>query len=402
MPESNVDQHIPRLIGDGVTPAELEDDPYPAFARLREGEPISWIAALNMWYLTRYEDVRAAILDPDRFTTSFEQSTIFDTFGSHMLTTEGVQHDRYRRATQGPFAPSCIRARFESAIAEAAGRLIEQFKHKKAVELRSAFAGRLPIQTILIVCGLPPSVEVQMRQWYDSFEHALANFIGDSTVRETAKSNVIGLHALLADAMTNAVGANEYSLLTTLVNAPPEERLSNEEIKRNLSIIFFGGISTVEALILNALWALFEHPAVFERVKADLTLLPQVLEETMRWLSPVQSATRHVIHGGVWHGVQFQAGDIVNCMLGAANRDPSVFPDPDRFDIDRPNVRRHLGFATGPHMCLGFNLAKAEVRISLEQLFTRLPNLTLVRRESEPPTGYEFRQPRRLTVQWSR
>jgi len=101
-----------------------------------------------------------------------------------------------------------------------------------------------------------------------------------------------------------------------------------------------------------------------------------------------------------WQGVQFSSHETVNCMLGAANRDPSVFADPDRFDLDRPNSRRHLGFATGAHACLGSHLAKAEVRIGLEILLSRLRNLRLERSLTEPPSGYEFRQSRKLTVSW--
>jgi cytochrome P450 len=152
-------------------------------------------------------------------------------------------------------------------------------------------------------------------------------------------------------------------------------------------------------LLLNCLWALFETQGALDRVRRDTTLIPQVIEETMRWLSPVQSATRHVTERFEWQGVEFATGDTVNCMLGAANRDPAIFADPDRFDLKRANSRRHLGFATGAHACLGSQLAKAEARIALEVLLA-LPGLRLDREASEPPTGYEFRQPRRLTVTW--
>jgi cytochrome P450 len=137
-----------------------------------------------------------------------------------------------------------------------------------------------------------------------------------------------------------------------------------------------------------------------QRVQSDLALLPQLIEETMRWLSPVQSATRHVIAPFEWQGIEFVSHDTVNCMLGAANRDPSIFTDPDRFDLDRANSRRHLGFATGAHACLGSHLAKAEVRIGLEALLRRLRSIRLERSLTEPPSGYEFRQSRRLTLRW--
>ena len=395
---SNLSLRFP--IGHEVTLAELESNPYPAFARLREREPISWIPALNMWYVVGYEDVRTALLDTTRMTTVSAQSTIFDTFGSHVLTSEGATHDYYRQALRHPFMPGFIRAHLESAILQAATALVAEFQMRGRADLRVEFASRLPIQVILLVCGLPADAETHMRHWYDRFEAALANFTGDDGVRMAAKRSVAEFHAMLDAAIDSTTPADEHSLLARLVNAPAAKRLDNDEIKRNLSIVFFGGISTVEALTLNSLWAMFEHADVLEHAQRDPALLPQVIEETMRWLSPVQSATRHVTEAFEWQGLQFSAHDTVNCMLGAANRDPSVFPDPDRFDPDRANSRRHLGFATGAHACLGSHLAKAEVRIGLETLLGQLRNLRLERSLTDPPSGYEFRQPRKLTVSW--
>ena len=189
-------------------------------------------------------------------------------------------------------------------------------------------------------------------------------------------------------------------MLASLLEAHPDERLSDAEICRNLSIIFFGGISTVEALILDSLWALFAHPQTLERVRGEPALIPGVIDETIRWLGPVQSATRHTLRDTTHLGVLLTKDSVVNCMIGAANRDPSVFPEPHRFDIDRPNLQRHLGFATGTHACLGLHLAKAEGRIALEHLFRELPGLKLVGDQSSPPRGYEFRRPRALHVTW--
>ncbi len=387
-------------LGHDITLEELDRDPYPVFARLREHEPISWVPALNMWYVVRYEDVRTALFDAARLSTASSQSTIFSTFGAQILTTEGATHDRYREATRHPFAPEFIRNQLETAIREAAAALVDGFKEEGRADLRARFAGRLPIQVMLLVCGLPVDAEPRMRRWYDSFEAALANFTGDMQIRTAAQQSVAEFHALLDAAIGSINEVDERSLLARLVKAPLAERLSDDEIKRNLSIIFFGGISTVEALLLNSLWALFEHPVTLERARGDPSILAPAIEETMRWLSPVQSATRHVTQAFAWHGIEFSMHDTVNCMLGAANRDPAIFTDPNRFDVDRANSRRHLGFATGPHACLGSHLAKTEVRIGLEALLGTLHNLRLERSLTQPPSGYEFRQPRKLTVSW--
>jgi cytochrome P450 len=382
-----------------ITLAQLEEDPYPIYARLQQREPISRIPALGMWYVTRYEDVRAILMDTERFTTAAPESLIFDTFGTQVLTTEGAQHDSYRRALQQSFTPRAVRQNLDVAIQAATTRLIDEFKMLGKTDLRVGFAARLPIHTMLALFGLPKDDENFMRRWYDVFERALANFSWDPGIRRTAHDSVADFHRYLDGAIARLSGVSD-NLLAKLVHARTDERLSHEEILRNLSIVLFGGISTVEALILNSLWALFMHPETLERVRGDSSLFPAVIDETIRWLSPVQSATRHVVHDTVYRDIHFPAGAVVNCMLGAANRDPAVFQAPERFDIDRVNRQRHLGFAVGTHACLGLHLAKLEARIAVEQLVRELPDLRLIDPVASTPRGYEFRQPRAMPVMW--
>jgi cytochrome P450 len=387
-------------VGAAVTLAELEDDPYPVYARLQALEPVSWIPVLGIWYVTRYEDVRIIAMDSARFTTVSDHSLIYDTFGTQILTTEGSDHARYRRAVQPNFQPGYIRQNFESTIVAAATRLIEGFRGRGEIDLRAAFAARLPIQTILAVFGLPLEAETAMRNWYDVFERGLSNYTRDERVRRDTHANVAEFYQYLDEAIRTARSGNDQGLLSTLVRAPLEQRLDDEEIRRNTSLILFGGISTVEALILNSLWALFQQRDTFDRIRSDPRLIPRAIEETLRWLSPVQSATRHVVSDTRHAGVELRAGEIVNCMLGAANRDPAVFADPERYDIDRTNAQRHMAFATGGHSCLGLHLAKAQGRLALEQLLGRLPGLRPIPEHYSPPRGYEFRQPRAMPVRW--
>ncbi|MBS0396469.1 MAG: cytochrome P450, partial [Proteobacteria bacterium] len=208
------------------------------------------------------------------------------------------------------------------------------------------------------------------------------------------------LHAHLGAAIAALSPAAPASLLADLVRAGPAARLGDEEICRNLSIIFFGGISTVEALVLNTLWALARSPGALERVRADADCIAAALEESARWRSPVQSATRHVVGDVEFRGVTFRAGETVNCMLGSANRDAEVFERPDEFELARPNARRHLAFATGVHACLGFQVARTEARIALEELLAGLPGLRLDAGGSAPPRGSEFHQCSRLAAIW--
>jgi cytochrome P450 len=383
-------------LGAAVDPATVERDLYAVFAQLRVEEPATWVEKLRMWWVVRHDDVHKILFDTENFVTGTPGSVIYDTFGAHMLTTEGAAHAHQRGAFRGAFSPGAIRVRMEVEVARMVGRLIDGFAKDGRVELRSAFASRLPVLSMLALFGFDEAEEAHLRQWYDAFEAALANFTWDQGVRERAWACRDAFHALIQQRIDAVRAEPGDDLMSQVVHAQGEDRLTDEEIRNNAGIIFFGGISTVEALILNAVYALCTHPEVFARLRADPSLTPAVIEETVRWLSPVQSATRHAVNDVVVAGVQIAAGDTVNCMLGAANHDPDLFPDPERFDIDRPNGRRHLGFAVGPHFCLGSHLARLEGRTAIERFLARLPNLRLDPAHTVSIHGYEFRQPREL------
>ena len=382
-------------LGHRIGEQALVDDPYPIYLRLQQEEPISWIAPLNMWWVVGYRDVVEILNDTDHFTTASPNSTIQDTFGLQMLSAEGDIHARYKRAAMPAFQPTALRRALEADIVVWTDDLISRLPDRGA-DIRKSFAALLPIRTMIGLFGLPLQNLPDIRRWYDDFEAALANFAGDQTVRRSAHASVLEFHGLLAQVLAEVRAGRQEGLLGHLV----QQGLSDEEIVRNASIIMFGGISTVEALILNSLWALAMHPETDARVRADRSLLTAVIEEVLRWQSPVQSATRHVVKPIDYRGHRFEAGDTVNCMIAAANRDPILVSDPDLFDIDRRPQPRHLAFASGPHFCLGFRLAKLQARIALDRLYGRLEGFAVIEPSRHRPRGYEFRQPRSLPVVW--
>lgn len=388
-------------LGAGVDLEEIERDPYPTFSRLRTYEPISWVAPLNMWWVTRHADAREILLDSAAFTTGWRDSSIFETFGLQMLTAEGEAHGRYRRAAMPPLAARRIREALEPMAGRHALALAQDLRAAGEADLRPAFAARLPVLTMLSAFGLPLEGEVPMRGWFDRFERALANLTGAPEPKAAAAAAREELDVFLDDAIARARRSGEHdTLLGSMVNAEGEDRLADDEIRRNASIILFGGISTVEALILNALWSLARH-GLLDQARQEAAFIEPALEETLRWQSPVQSAIRHVTRDCAFSGVDLVEGDVVACMLGAANRDPDAFDSPNRFDPRRTDVGRHMAFAMGPHMCIGFRLAKAEARAGLAALFAALPDFAIDLDASDAPSGYEFRQPARLIGRWS-
>lgn len=388
-------------LGSRLTVEAMDRDPYPVYRQLRESEPVTWSRVFNMYLVTRYEDVQTVLRDTEAYITGTEDSIILDIFGEHMLTTEGAQHDLYKTPLLPTFRPGPIRKLMETAVQEHVLELIEGFAAAGEVDLRGAFASRLPIKTVLSLFGFPQSDEQALRGWYDALEKALSNFTRDEDIRIAGHRNVAEFHQYLQQHIEAKRHKPDRLLLDQMLNIRDPRPLTDEEIQRNVSIIFFGGISTVEALILNCVYALHQYPEVAKRLRANTGDIPRFLDEVVRWMGPVQSATRHVTRDVTLGEVNFKAGDTVNCMIAAANRDPAVFENPDFFDIDRPNLRRHLGFAIGGHHCLGSHLAKLEAAVAIEKLLGVLPGFTVDPIADTRVRGYEFRQPPALKVMWN-
>ncbi|ARR52584.1 cytochrome P450 [Rhizorhabdus wittichii DC-6] len=378
-------------LGAQIRLEELERDPNPIYARLRREEPVSWVPAAGMWFVTRFEDVAAVLRASDTFTVADPNSLLSRVFGPQILSIDGSAHREQRQDLNPHFTPAVLRDRMTRSIETRVARLIDGLPCGATVDLRPAFASRLPVQVILDFFGFPPSLESDMRSWYDSFEQGLANLERDPEVEARAKANVAAFRAMFAGC---AGDADANAFMATLLRG----LLPLDQSASNALTIFFGGISTVEALILNSLWVLCDDPALQQRVRADRALTRPLLEEVMRWASPVQSSARMATRAVTIGGTMIASGDRVSCMLGAANRDPQAWPDPDRFDIDRPNLSRHLGFSMGSHFCLGSHLARLEARIAISALLDAVPLLRFAPGPRPQIEGCEFRQPRSLAV----
>jgi len=377
--------------------ADFAVDPYPLFAQLRETQPVAWAEDAHMWLLTRREDVIQVLRDCETFRTDSARSTIHDTFGSQMLSAEGDRHRRYKSQCGGPFNARAVRDHAVPLITSRARALIDACASQPRVELRVALASPLAIYTVATVLGIPESLHGLIRGWYDDFAVALANFTWDEAVRERGRTSVRQFRESIAPILRSAASAGEETLLAVL-GRRSADRLSDDEILANALIVLFGGIETTESTLLNVFWTLLRHPDALAAVHHDRSLLPGAIEEAMRWEPAVQSCTRHVSARVAMHGTTLNAGDVVQCMLGAANRDPAYFAEPDRYDIYRPNAGDHLSFGSGRHYCLGAALARAEVSVAVNALLDRFPTLRADPERPSAPRGYEFRAPPTLWV----
>jgi cytochrome P450 len=384
-------------IGKSLKMAEQAINPYPKFQKLLEAEPVSWIDEIDMWYISRREDVLKILADSDTFTVVSEKSLMLHALGHNMLTTDGAEQARLRRPFATAFAPRGIRGQAIPFIESLSKRLIGSFAGKTTIELKTDFADIVAIQTILNMLGLPVDDYEQIRIWVADFASVMSNFSGDAAVIERGKKSIQEFSDYVLSHVNRLREKPNESVMGRLVQ-DENFQLSDAEIVDSVRVIIFGGVETTSALIVNTLWCLLRHPEQLKAIRENHDLLANAIEEALRYESPVQTCTRHILRPVIVAGVQLDEGDTLQCMLGAANRDPAYFKDANRFDILRENARDHLAFANGKHFCIGAGLAKMEAEVSIRALLDHFETMTLAYPQDDVPVGYEFRSPARLTV----
>ncbi|MFF1721702.1 cytochrome P450 [Streptomyces sviceus] len=380
-------------LGAATTPAELAGDPHPRLAELRAHEPVSWLPKLNGWLVTRRDLALDVMRDAETFTVDDPRFSTARIVGPSMLSLDGDEHTRHREPFTAPFRPRAVRDGFAEFIERETDRLVTGLEAAGAAELRRAFAGPLAVAVVTEALGLVDAGTDTVLAWYD----AIVRSVSDITEGRPAEPAGPEAYAQLRRAVEATVAQGADSSLLTSAAAG---RLALPEVASNAAVLMFGGIETTEAMITNALLHLLRHPDQLALVQADFALLDNAIEESLRLEPGAAVVDRYATRDLTLGPAAIRRGDLVTVSLTGANRDPAVFPDPDRFDVRRPNARLQLAFAHGPHYCLAAHLARLETRIALRHLLDRLPALRLDPDHPTAPHGLVFRKPPTLHVLW--
>ncbi|MER6372014.1 cytochrome P450 [Streptomyces mirabilis] len=379
-------------LGAATTLAELAADPHPRLARLRAHEPVSWLPELDGWLVTRRDLALNVMRDPATFTVDDPRFSTAQVVGPSMLSLDGDEHARHREPFTAPFRPREVRVGFASFIERETDRLITALEPAGAVELRRAFAGPLAVAVVTEALGLVGTTADTVLSWYDSIVRSVSDITAG---HEAAPAGAEAYARLRAAVEATVADPGTASLLGSAA-----ERLALPEVASNAAVLMFGGIETTEAMITNALLHLLRHPDQLALVRDDDGLLDGAIEESLRLEPGAAVVDRYATRDTVLGPATIRRGELVTVSLSGANRDPAVFPDPDRFDVRRENARLQLAFAHGPHYCLAAHLARLETRIALQRLLERLPALRLDPARSATPQGLVFRKPPTLHVLW--
>jgi hypothetical protein len=382
-------------LGAAVEVEQLDLDPHPLLARLRQHEPISWLPALDGWLVTRRDLALEVMLDPETFTVDDPRFSTAQVLGASMLSLDGEEHVRHRAPFIAPFRIAAVRERF-ATVAEARSReLIAALAPAGEGELRRSFAGPVAASIVARALGLEEGEVDSVLGWYD----AIVASVTQITSGAEPSADGERAFALLRERLEPVL--NDTSRASLLASAAADSELTSEQIVANAAVLLFGGIETTEGMIANAILHLLQRPEMLARVRGDHGLLDAAIDESLR-LEPAAAVIDRYARKSIQLGeAAVGRGDLVRISLSAANRDPAAFESPDRYDLERPNGRRHLAFAQGPHVCVGIHLARLEAREALGALLEGLPRLRLDPARPAEVRGLVFRKPPSLHAVWS-
>lgn len=380
-------------LGAAVTIEQLDRDPHPVHARLREHEPVSWLPCLDGWLVTRHDLVLTAMRDPVMFTVDDPRFSTAQVIGPSMLSLDGEPHALHRAPFVGPFRPAAVRERFTGVSEHEAELLVDELRPLGRGELRRSFAGPMSATIVTHALGLERDEVQDVLGWYDAIVASVtAITAGDAPTAAGREA-----FAALSGRLERVIGDDAGQSL--LAAAASDSALTEAQIVSNAAVLLFGGIETTEGMIANAALMLLERPADLERARRDPGALEAAIDESLRLEPAAAVIDRYATADVSLGGAEIARGDLVRLSLAGANRDPAVFEEPDAFELDRPN-RRHVAFAQGPHVCVGVHLARLEARAALGALLDRLPELRLDPERIAEVRGLVFRKPPRLDALW--
>lgn len=372
-------------------------DPYPAYRRLQDEDPVHYCKRLRAWMLTRYADVRPSLNDPrlsaDRISPYLDRlpaaerekvRTVGPMLQDWAVFMDPPDHTRMRKLLNHGFTSTALgafRPKVEAIVERSIDQLVADGADGEEIDFIDAFAYRLPATVIAVMLGVPESDVEQFRTWSEE----LAPFVGSAT----ATPDKIGLAERSARALTaycreiiearraNPPAPKDVTIIDHMIAAEDGgDSLSLAELIANCVLLLFAGHETTTNLLGNGLLALLRHPDQLRRLRDDPGLTDRAIEEFLRYDGPVGSVARSVLEDVEIGGRTIPAGQRVFCMMNAANRDPRRFENPDVLDIGREKSQ-HLIFGYGIHFCVGAPLARMEGRLAFPALLRRVADIAL-------------------------
>lgn len=357
-----------------LTP-EVQADPFPYYATLRQHDPVAWIEPLRCWAISRYQDVDYAIKNPQLFSSA---QWIRQALGAlnpapevpWMIESDPPDHTRLRKLVSKAFTPRMVNL-LEPRVRAITANLLEPLR-KREFDFVHEFSGVLPVIVIAEMLGVESEHHAEFQRWSDNVVRGTSQ-PGDEAERAEIRQSNEEMRTYFKQAIALRRKEPRNDVLTALVQAEEERQvLTADEVLAMAMLILIAGNETTRNLLGNAVFALLARPADLANVRGDRAVVPQLIEEVLRYDSPVQIVFRRTTEPLEMSGTAIPKDATVFVLLGSANRDERKFSDPDRFDLERDSSE-HLAFGFGTHFCLGAQLARLEAKVALEELLFSCP-----------------------------
>jgi cytochrome P450 len=373
-----------------LTSHEFAQNPYPTYHWLRREAPIYWSDLWGCWILTRYRDIVSTLQNPKRFSSVGRLTAAMELpqdvreqvqplvrhYSQGLINVDPPDHTRLRQLVHKAFLPGTVGAMagYVEGIVE---RLIEEAQPRGKMDIIWDFAYPLPVTVIARLMGVPPADHGKLKRWSGKIVEFMATPKPAPEVLMSSQDALLALQDYFRSTFRRRRVDPRDDLISALVAAEEAgERLTEEELISTCVTLLIGGHETTTYLISSGVLALIQHPEQLRKLRANPDGARMAVEEMLRYEGPFQRNRRLATEAVELDGHLIEKGQLLVQMLGAANRDPAVFPNPDSFDIERhPN--RHVSFGHGPHFCIGAPLARLEAPIAINALLRRLPNLEL-------------------------
>src|SRR6266550_2488596 len=352
-------------------------NPYPLYQRLRTEDPVHWDPFLHAWVVTRYADVVTVFqrFSADRTYTPEQLSAlgmsalspIAEVMVRQMLFMDPPTHTRIRSLAAKAFTPRRVE-RLRTHIEEIVDELLDAVERKGEMDVIADLAYPLPAIVTAELLGVPPADRDQLKAWSEDFAEMLGNFQHNPDRFARVLKSVEGMLAYFREAVSRDRVEPTEGLIHALRTAEIDgDRFTDDEVVANTIVTMVGGQETTTNLIGNGMLALLRHEDQLERLKADMSLIPSAVEELLRYESPSQHTARLAPDDVTLGGKMIRKRQAVIAVMGAANRDPERFPEPDRLDLGRTD-NRHLAFGWASHFCFGAALARIEGQLVFEAI----------------------------------
>jgi cytochrome P450 len=391
-------------IADSITHEDLDRDPYPIYAELRQHEPVAFVPAIGLWLITRWDDCASVATNRVNWVGASAHPAIERVFGRpNVLTAVGDVHKDQRAGIAPTMTPVAVRESIEDIARGLAREAIEAIGDRPTIELMSCYFEPISVKALGATMGLNEDIDADtLRRWFHGLNHVLSNGVADPTVFERGDELVAEIDEAIVPILDRLRRSPDDSMLSHMIRSGRKSgnERTDAEILPSVRVILLGGMQEPGHGAGSTLMGLLANPTQLRRVVDDHALIPAAVIEGLRWIAPIGLIERQSVGRQQVRGVDMPDATVVQLVLSSANRDPRKFADPDFFSIDRDDAS-HMAFGGGAHFCSGHYFSRHLERIMLEELLSAFPDLVADCDVEPDVNGYFFRAPKTLPVRRS-